>query len=225
MSAQGNTGQQFQHEYDKAIERIRTMPDGVVGWVIRFLQTDLEALTPTEWTLVAFEVASFVDDATHRYGGLMGIESGWSVEGVPEATIFQTIPSRKEALEIQAKVLGQLERYWKEHHAVFTFPQLTLIVTPSGAPGAHKSEIVVVARRKAKEFEYRFAHLLAESGEYIRRCPECATIYLAIRCDQVYCHPRCQNRVASRKWREGRKTNRTTERRKEDRRGKKSGKG
>ena len=35
------------------MERIQTMPDGA-GWMLRFLQTDLEALTPTEWTLVAF---------------------------------------------------------------------------------------------------------------------------------------------------------------------------
>lgn len=58
MSAQGKAQQEFQQEYQKAIERIRTMPDGAVGWVLKFLQTDLEALTPTEWTLVAFEVAA-----------------------------------------------------------------------------------------------------------------------------------------------------------------------
>jgi hypothetical protein len=43
MSAQGKAEQAFQQEYQKAIERIRTMPDGAVGWVLKFLQTELEA--------------------------------------------------------------------------------------------------------------------------------------------------------------------------------------
>ena len=109
MSAQGKTEQEFQQEYEKAIERIRTMPDGAVGWVLRLLQTDLEALTPTEWTLVAFEVAAFVDETGDRYGGMVAPESGWSVEGVPHAKNYQTIPSRKEAQDIQATVLEHLE--------------------------------------------------------------------------------------------------------------------
>ena len=58
MSTQGKAEQAFQQEYEKATERIRTVPDGAVGWVLKFLQTDLEALTPTEWTLLAFEVAA-----------------------------------------------------------------------------------------------------------------------------------------------------------------------
>ncbi|MBA2485569.1 MAG: hypothetical protein H0V35_05630 [Nitrospira sp.] len=202
MSAQEMARQQFQQEHQKAIERIRTMPDGVVGWVIRFLHTDLDALTPTEWTLLAFEVVSFVDDLADRYGGIVATESGWSVEAVPQAKPFQTIPSRKEAVDIQATVLAQLENYWHDSQAVFSFPQLTLVVLAPGAFPDDSGTIIVAAKRKAKEFEYRFAHLLAQSGDYIRRCPECATIYLAIRRDQVYCHPRCQARVASRKWRE-----------------------
>ena len=111
MSAQGKAEQEFQQEYQKAIERIRTMPDGAVGWVLKFLQTELEALTPTEWTLVAFEVAAFVDETGDRYGGMVAPESGWSVEGVPNAENYQTIPSRKEAQDIQATVLEQLELY------------------------------------------------------------------------------------------------------------------
>ena len=67
--------------------------------------------------------------------------------------------------------------------------------------------------------------LLAQSEDYIRRCLEYAKIYLAIRRDQLYCQPRCQNRVAARKWRDSQKTDHKTAQRKEDRHGKKSGKG
>ena len=57
MSAQGHAEQDFQLEYEKAMERIQTMPDGAVGWMLRFLQTDLEALTPTEWTLSLIHIS------------------------------------------------------------------------------------------------------------------------------------------------------------------------
>jgi hypothetical protein len=96
------------------------------------------------------------------------------------------------------------------------------------SPGEGSDEagtVIVSAKRKAKEFEYRFVHLLAQTGDYIRRCPECATIFFAIRRDQLYCQPRCQNRVAARKWRDSQKTDHKTARRKEDGHGKKSGKG
>ncbi|MBX3121296.1 MAG: hypothetical protein KF784_19750, partial [Fimbriimonadaceae bacterium] len=187
MSAQGKAEQDFQQEYQKAIERIRSMPDGAVGWVLKFLQMELEALTPTEWTLVAFEVAAFVDETGDRYGGMVAPESGWSVEGVPNAKNYQTIPSRKEAQDIQATVLEQLELYWHEGYTAFNFPQMTLVVVSPGEGSDEAGTIFVSAKRKAKEFEYRFVHLLAQSGDYIRRCPECAKIYLAIRRDQLYC--------------------------------------
>ncbi len=206
MSAQGKAEQDFQQEYQKAIERIRSMPDGAVGWVLKFLQMELEALTPTEWTLVAFEVAAFVDETGDRYGGMVAPESGWSVEGVPNAKNYQTI---------------QLELYWHEGYTAFTFPQMTLVVVSPGEGSDEAGTIFVSAKRKAKEFEYRFVHLLAQSGDYIRRCPECAKIYLAIRRDQLYCQPRCQNRVAARKWREAQKTGE----RKESHRGTKRRKG
>jgi hypothetical protein len=202
MTAKGNPMREgFHQERKKAEERIHRTPDGVVGWIIRFLQTDLEALTPSEWTVLSFEVASFVHDIGDRYGGFVATESGWAVEAVPHGDVHERLPSRQEALTLQQSLLAQLDAYWKTAHAVFTFPQLTLIVTPPGAFHDNKGTVVVAAKRKIKEFEYRFAHLLAESGQYIRRCPECSRIYLAIRCDQLYCHPRCQARVASRKWR------------------------
>ena len=101
---------------------------------------------------------------------------------------------------------------------------LIVVVLGVVSPGEGSDEagtIFVSAKRKAKEFEYRFVHLLAQSGDYIRRCPECAKIYLAIRRDQLYCQPRCQNRVAARKWREAQKTGE----RKESHRGTKRRKG
>ncbi|MBK9112928.1 MAG: hypothetical protein IPM88_14980 [Nitrospira sp.] len=71
---------------------------------------------------------------------------------------------------------------------------ITIIVTLP-LEDERKGSVFVATKRKVKEFEYRFAHLLVDYAGRIRRCPECQRIYLAIRFDQRYCGPRCQTRV------------------------------
>jgi hypothetical protein len=193
--------EQFHGEMKKARERILTTADGEVGWLLKFIQTDLDTLTASEWMVLAFEIASFVDDVAIRRGAEIATEAGWSVRSIPGEGFRGTLPSRGEAKEIQAMVLGSLEKLWKNAVAAFTFPQFTIIVTLP-IEDERKGSVFVATKRKVKEFEYRFAHLLVDYSGRIRRCPECQRIYLAIRVDQIYCGPRCQTRVATRKWRE-----------------------
>ncbi|MBX7039828.1 MAG: hypothetical protein K1X60_11725 [Nitrospira sp.] len=207
---------QFYGEMKKARERILTTADGEVGWLLKFIQTDLDTLTASEWMVLAFEIASFVDDVANRRGADIATEAGWSVRSIPGEGFRGTLPSRGEAKEIQGMVLGSLEKLWKNAVAAFTFPQFTIIVTLP-IEDARKGSVFVATKRKVKEFEYRFAHLLMDYSGRIRRCPECQRIYLAIRVDQIYCGPRCQTRVATRKWREHHKA----DQRKESHRGKK----
>ena len=44
--------QQFDREMNKARERITTTPDGEVGWLVQFIQRNLDALTPSEWMVL-----------------------------------------------------------------------------------------------------------------------------------------------------------------------------
>lgn len=193
---------QFYSEMKKARERILSTTDGEVGWLLKFIQTDVEALTPSEWMVLAFEVASFVDDIANRRGDEIATEGGWSVQSAPGEKFCGTIPSRGEAREIQTMALRSLEDLWEKAVAAFTFPQFTILVTLPGVDHERRGRVFVATKRKVKEFEYRFAHLLVENSGRIRRCPECQGIYLAIRFDQKYCGPRCQTRIATRKWRE-----------------------
>jgi hypothetical protein len=102
---------------------------------------------------------------------------------------------------------------------------MTLVVVSPGEGSDEAGTIFVSAKRKAKEFEYRFVHLLAHPGttfDAVRNAPRSisrsgATSYTA--------SPRCQNRVAARKWRDSQKTDHKTARRKEDGHGKKRGQG
>ena len=98
-----------------------------------------------------------------------------------------------------------MEQLWKHGVAPVTFSDLTLIVTLPGAVHARHGSLLVATKPKTKEFEYRVAVLLANHAGRIRPCKECQRIFLAARRDQLFCDPRCQMRVASRKWRKGSK--------------------
>lgn len=195
---------QHDHEMKKALQRIREGADGEVGWLTRFVQTDLEALSPSEWMVLAYEVATFA--ATGASGAKMlpivgQQENGWSVQVLPPTAWHWSLPSRQEAKQLQTLLRHYLQQFWEKGYARMRFYDLTLIAFGPGYLDERRGVVSVYARRPAKEFEYRAAYLLARDGWRIRRCRECQRIFLAIRRDQLYCDIRCQMRVASRKWR------------------------
>ena len=199
--------QQFDAEMTKAWERVTTTANGEIGWIVNFIQLDLEALTPSEWMVLAYEVASFVEaDVPDRHALPIALSSGWSVQAIPGETLHYTLPSRKEALQLQRTIRGYLEHMWQYAVAPVTFSDLTIIVTLPGAFHERHGSLLVATKPKTKEFEYRFAMLLVRYAGRVRACEECQRIFLAARRDQLFCHPRCQMRVASRKWRKDSKT-------------------
>lgn len=194
--------QEFDREMTKAWARVTTTPNGAIGWLVNFIQLDLDTLTPSEWMVLAYEVASFAEvnsPGTHTMPIVLA--SGWSVQAIPGETLHYTLPSRKEAVQLQGTIRGYLEHLWAHAVAPVTFADLTLVVTMPGALHARHGSILVATKPKTKEFEYRFAVLLAHHAGRIRCCQECQRIFLAVRSDQLFCDPRCQMRVASRKWR------------------------
>jgi hypothetical protein len=198
--------QEFIREMTKARERITTTPHGEVGWLVNFIQRDLDTLTPSEWLVLAYEVASFTEaDFSQKHILPVVSSSGWSVQALPGETQRYTLPSRKEAVHLQRTIRGYLETLWTNAVAPITFSDLTLIVTLPGAFHDRYGSVLVVTKPKTKEFEYRVAVLLAHHAGRIRACQECQRIFLAARRDQLFCDPHCQMRVASRKWRKASK--------------------
>ena len=198
--------QQFDREMNKARERFTTTPNGEIGWLVQFIQRDLDTLTPSEWMVLAYEVASFAEaDGPDRHAMPIASASGWAVQALPGETREYTLPSRKEAMQLQVTIRGHLEQLWQHAVAPVTFSDLTLIVTMPGALHAGHGSLLVMTTPKTKEFEYRVAVSLAYHAGRIRPCQECQRIFLAARRDQLFCDPHCQMRVASRKWREASK--------------------
>ncbi len=201
--------QEFDRELHKARERITAIPHGAIGWLLEFIQQDLDALTPSEWMVVAYEVASFAEaEAPNTHALPIASTSGWTVQTIPGEMMDYTLPSRKEALQLQQTVRGHLEHLWQHGTAPVTFSDLTLIVTMPGVLTDRHGSLLVATKPKTKEFEYRVAVLLVQYAGRVRSCEECQRIFLATRCDQIFCDPRCQMRVASRKWRKTQKRSR-----------------
>lgn len=193
---------EFDREMKKARDRMNANPDGEVGWLVNFIQLDLEELTPSEWMVKAYEVASVAEaDGPGKHGIPIAVASGWSVQVIPGETLDYTLPSRKEAIQLQRTIRGHLEQMWQHGIASVTFSDFTVVVTMPGAFHDRQGSLLVATKPKAKEFEYRVAVLLAQHAGRIRACEECQRIFVAARRDQLFCHPRCQMRVASRKWR------------------------
>lgn len=198
--------QEFQRELDKAWERVTAHSTGPIGWLLDFIQRDLDALTPSEWMVIAYEVAAFGEEANPGTDAIpTAAASGWSVQAIPHETLFYTLPSRKEAMHLQTLIRGHLEHLWEHGVAPVTFSDLTLVVTMPGALHERRGSLLVATKPKTKEFEYRVAVLMAQYSGRIRQCQECHRIFLAIRSDQLFCTTRCQMRVATRKYRSANK--------------------
>ena len=119
------------------------------------------------------------------------------VQAIPNETLHYTLPSRKEATQLQSTIRNHLDQLWKHGVAPVIFSDLTLIITAPGMFHARHGSLLISTKPKVKEFEYRVAVLLAEYAGRIRPCEECQRIFLAARCDQLFCTTRCQMRVAS----------------------------
>jgi len=194
--------QQFNREMAKAWERISVTPNGEIGWLVNFIQLDLDIFTPSEWMVLAYEIARFAEaDGSDKRAMSLAVASGWTVQAIPSETLEYTLPSRKEATQLQKTVWGYVEQLWKHAVAPIHFSSLTLLVTLPGTFDKRHGSLLVATKPKSKEFEYRVVLLLAQHAGRIRPCQECQRIFIAARRDQLFCHPRCQMRIASRKWR------------------------
>ena len=196
--------QEFIRELSRGRERVITGAEGEAGWLVRFLQLDLETFTPNEWMTLAYEVAAFVEtDLARKQTMPLVSATGWAMQAMPGEAYEYTLPSRKEAGQLQQTIKHHLENFWVNGMMPVRFKDLTLIVTPPGGVNERQGDILVATKPKSKEFEYRMALVVAQHAGRIRMCHECERIFLAARRDQFYCDPRCQKRAASRKRKEG----------------------
>jgi hypothetical protein len=205
MGYDQQTHREFWNEIRRAWQRITGTPGGPMGWILNFAQRDLEPLVPSEWNLLAFEVAAFAFQFPVSAWGNLSQEDVWSVRLFHgEQHLVASLPSRKEGQELRTMLLSHLNQFVSTKSLSVSIPKLTIEIDVERLPQLDRPIVSAVVKmdRVAKRFEYCFAHLLAHHAPNVRRCQECSRIFLAKRHDQIYCTSRCQTRVASRKWRD-----------------------
>jgi hypothetical protein len=69
--------QQFDREMAKAWQRINATPNGEIGWLVNFIQLDLDIFTPSEWMVLAYEIARFAQaDGPDKHTMSLAVASG-----------------------------------------------------------------------------------------------------------------------------------------------------
>lgn len=96
--------QEFNREMTKARERITSSANGEIGWLLNFIQRDLDTLTPSEWLVLAYEVASFTEvDFSQKHVFPVVSSNGWSVQALPGETHQYTLPSARRRSIFKAR--------------------------------------------------------------------------------------------------------------------------
>lgn len=212
-------------EDQKAKQRIAAVSNGALGWLLRFVQTDLNNLSQGQWSDLIAECQVFARGQVHYDGAVL---RSLPVQNACmwKSTVLDLAGKETAVTELSPKpsaiqaLQDLLRKALKEH---FDGPLLMQFPLPK--------DIIVLARRSSHSrkratreaggrsesagmeaktlndaFYFHAAMLLISFSEKIRRCEDCQTIFPAVRVDQVFCSPACLNRNKQQRHRERLKT-------------------
>ena len=189
------------NELYKAAERIGTQTNLVMKWLLRFAQCDVRALSIGDSSNLSFELACFAmigaPGIKLPFPHQIDLKDEWSNKVTPTLTL----PRREEALRLQDMIKGHINKLLSTGHTEFTTPALTRSIGKYAGSDRGYSFYSLSAKDAHHAFEYHFGSLLASHAQRIRRCDACGQIYLGVRKAQQFCSTRCQNRVATQRFR------------------------
>ena len=200
-------------ERQKAAERIGDTSDKVLRWLLRFNNTDLSKLTEGQWLDLERECYVFLTDgppASHKRSTTWP-DRGWRLPISPHPRAKSRVPgmSRRTVQDFQESLRTWLERLMQTYRLDFPPMPITLLIfhPKRFLSGIADSQLPVNGfyfpyfEDYHQVFAYHVAHILGDHSGRLRRCTECETIFLMDRRQQVFCAPRCLNRVTQRRWR------------------------
>ncbi len=208
----------YQDELRKAATRIDETPGASMGWLTCFSQMKLPELSTGQWTDLCYEINVFGDSVlpgTARFPILpsYGLSIGdWEgnmrcaeediellmQEASRNQRLSLRLPPRTKVEELQEEVSHLLDTFLRDDRCRLPLPKIDLNIIRFPDLDQSLTQLIVV--RPQELFTYNISLLICSHALRIRRCPECARIFLQDRKNQSYCSVRCQNRVASRKY-------------------------
>lgn len=179
-------------------------------FVIRFAQIDLESLRAGDWLNLREDCLAFL--GIEVQGGMLGIQIPRDSGGIIAMPLNSPLPiefSVEDFKTLQADTRRILDEWVgpapgeqgmlspHDIHALYT------VTRARRRTGASWVSWLQVQGETRDLFLLVLFHLLSqESMDYVRRCPECRTIFYRIG-KQQYHSKQCANRANVRKWRQG----------------------
>jgi hypothetical protein len=206
----------YQEAAQKARERLGDTSRKVLRWLLRFVYTDLAKLSEGQWLDLQEEFREFTNHGTSLnpkkvppwHSSYPEMESRVDERG-------DWVMWRSLAEESQKNLRVWLERLMETYDLEFDPMPIKFRVRslryyyPSDVMKETKypeaTGLKSIFLNGHHVFAYHVAQILASHCDRLCRCTECQTIFLVDRRQQVFCSPRCLNRVTQRRWRESQK--------------------
>jgi len=215
----------FDLEQKRAVARMAETNDGAVGWLLKFMSTNLDSLGAGGWQDLRHDLSAFAAMG-HR---LITIEGGLEMVALERETM--TVLERKQrwerGWEFAHLVIGlglnwekmpieeMLERKALPDERTVRFLQglcreivigfaengRVSIPNPNGVIIITTTSTWIVADGAEDAFKGHLAEIVKAKLGHLKKCEECGVFYLANRTDQRFCSVRCQGRVGLRKFR------------------------
>jgi len=200
-------------EIAKSRKRLGFTPLSHLKWILRFVQLDFDTISAGElldtgWEYLALEntnpMATFVGGPRQMGAEKKAsayIESGVG-ELVPEGSPSPS--SAEQMLPTQTALKWAINRFLGTGGVELSLSALTVRVqtlTPHHMTQQalfHYPCQLTLEMPEKEQWAFKLGFLLGVFGHGVRRCPECETIFLADRKDQICCQRRCVNRKAQR---------------------------
>jgi len=207
-------GNEVMERVIQAMDSFYPTPDKAMVWLLKFLQTDLSKLGPTNFDPLRYELASFVWHGPPELPRInLAVAKPWQTHVYDRLSI----PSLKEAAAVQTYVRNLLDEFMQEGKLSYRIPAMTKFIArvPRFVKAGKHSHIdptlpdtFWMASSVRDALIYYFDRLLDRFALNLYRCPShdrygnvCRKIFLSSRHDQKYCSKRCENRINARRYR------------------------
>ncbi len=174
-----------------AAERMNQVREGRLGWLLRFLALDLDALSEGAWLDLRFDVLVFPHGAPFFHGSARA-------------------PDREEVRRFQMEVREGLkilfeEGFWDLEETAIGIQLQRIKEEPLALGSLRPPDRARIEKAYKTTWQAAclttIADLLATQGERIRQCINCGKLFLAVK-RQEYCTLRCSQTTRTRRYRE-----------------------
>jgi hypothetical protein len=178
------------------------------------MQMDLNSLRPGHWLLLREDLTNFMILSDSML--IINKLDPWWETTPPDVIAAVQTHTREFVLSWVTMHTEQREDYRADRQTSPDKPDTTTVQTGRGIQGEIRLEYQIITERGpdgvartmlhyhgAPQAAFLYAvqlHLKDAPPDAVRRCPECATLFVRVR-KQVYCSRACLNRSGVRRWR------------------------